>query len=642
VYKGRGSDLCPTEVPNQLTEPTEEKKMNEVVLEYITPEKAMEYLATEKKSIVSFFAQFFQKSVVFQDGVLIEGARNLRKIVNSRCGQYLHIVRHSNVQKVEAPAAPPQEQKVEAPAAPPQEQKVEAPAETISINIFIAHEQSKGSSKEEQTFPDAPFHGKAPNRKMKREAAISAIKRHPERSDNWIATDLGIDQETVTSISEELVANGEISPRPDMRIGADGRKQPAKKKMLAKVQDQPISLQVKDIESLMTAATQIKFGMGFRSVWTLDQKQSAYKVHREAAAFLQPMMSRHDSGFSGLSICTPIGRAWYTQDRSKLAELMFILMNGESTGTIKDIPSSMIEEVIRFRKYLLTKKDKIQSAELKEKHYLFTQSMIWAFVSGHAITHKLVADRELFPVPGDQKYPTFTPPVLKGVSYDKGGTNSVLEEYILEHDRKQARKMDPIRMNQDQVRVFASLWWDAFGDKPTSVSDLVRLADKHKVFPYLDKHISKKPNTRSIWLSKFALTPLEGVENGSELFYWLCANRKHSQWKLQKRTSETTTFPVNESTAKARKGVDRAKLMAIIDRMKIAHYTLQETRKALTVDSKENQEVDIMLEVGYYGCSALKKAVIEKSISLYSACEISNVEDPLEQDSIVRSFLGKG
>lgn len=63
--------------------------------------------------------------------------------------------------------------------------------------------------------------------KAKKELARNAIKRHLEWADNRLGALVGLDQETVTKLSNEMVLLGQIKPRPKKRVGADGRTHPA-------------------------------------------------------------------------------------------------------------------------------------------------------------------------------------------------------------------------------------------------------------------------------------------------------------------------------------------------------------------------------------------------------------------------------
>lgn len=63
--------------------------------------------------------------------------------------------------------------------------------------------------------------------KAKKALARDAIMRHLDWADNRLGALVGLDQETVTKLSNEMVLLGEIKPRPKDRIGADGRSHPA-------------------------------------------------------------------------------------------------------------------------------------------------------------------------------------------------------------------------------------------------------------------------------------------------------------------------------------------------------------------------------------------------------------------------------
>lgn len=70
-------------------------------------------------------------------------------------------------------------------------------------------------------------HGKPLTLKERKAAAELKLKRHTERSNNWIAQDCGIDTHTVIGLREELEANFGI-PKLDRFIGRDGKERPRK------------------------------------------------------------------------------------------------------------------------------------------------------------------------------------------------------------------------------------------------------------------------------------------------------------------------------------------------------------------------------------------------------------------------------
>jgi len=57
----------------------------------------------------------------------------------------------------------------------------------------------------------------------------AGIQRHPEWTDNRLGALHGLTQDTVTRISDEMIAAAEIPSRPERRVGADGREYDAPK-----------------------------------------------------------------------------------------------------------------------------------------------------------------------------------------------------------------------------------------------------------------------------------------------------------------------------------------------------------------------------------------------------------------------------
>lgn len=81
-------------------------------------------------------------------------------------------------------------------------------------------------------------HGFPLTRKERRHVAAEFLKLHSERSDRWIADDIGIDKNTVSNIREKLEGNGEIHHLDELwtkdgrQIPRGNTKPPAKKETL--------------------------------------------------------------------------------------------------------------------------------------------------------------------------------------------------------------------------------------------------------------------------------------------------------------------------------------------------------------------------------------------------------------------------
>jgi len=95
-------------------------------------------------------------------------------------------------------------------------------------------------------------HGKQLTRKEKRKVVILYLKRYPERSDRWIAEDVGIDHKTAREIREELESVGEI-PQLNEFVGKDGKRYPRTRKHSSRSgeksenQESKVELKVSDL-----------------------------------------------------------------------------------------------------------------------------------------------------------------------------------------------------------------------------------------------------------------------------------------------------------------------------------------------------------------------------------------------------------
>lgn len=68
-------------------------------------------------------------------------------------------------------------------------------------------------------------HGRPLSTSERKEAAKLKLTRHTERSNNWIAQDVGLDSKTIATIRDDLEAASEI-PKLSMLIGRDGKEYP--------------------------------------------------------------------------------------------------------------------------------------------------------------------------------------------------------------------------------------------------------------------------------------------------------------------------------------------------------------------------------------------------------------------------------
>lgn len=72
-------------------------------------------------------------------------------------------------------------------------------------------------------------HGKPLTRTERRTAVERMLTLHPERSDRWIAEDMGVDHKSVRTYREELESVGEI-PQLNNFVGKDGKEYPRERK----------------------------------------------------------------------------------------------------------------------------------------------------------------------------------------------------------------------------------------------------------------------------------------------------------------------------------------------------------------------------------------------------------------------------
>jgi DNA modification methylase len=91
----------------------------------------------------------------------------------------------------------------------------------------IAAEVREGTRAEAEEFAilDNVAHGRPYTRAERRRAVERMLKLHPQRSDNWIAQDLGVSDHTVRVVREELEATSQIA-KLDRLVGRDGKERP--------------------------------------------------------------------------------------------------------------------------------------------------------------------------------------------------------------------------------------------------------------------------------------------------------------------------------------------------------------------------------------------------------------------------------
>jgi DNA modification methylase len=85
----------------------------------------------------------------------------------------------------------------------------------------------EGSRAEAEEFAilDNVSHGRPYTRAEQRRAVERMLSLHPERSDNWLAQDLGVSDHTVRSVREELESTSQIA-KLDRLLGKDGKERP--------------------------------------------------------------------------------------------------------------------------------------------------------------------------------------------------------------------------------------------------------------------------------------------------------------------------------------------------------------------------------------------------------------------------------
>lgn len=113
-------------------------------------------------------------------------------------------------------------------------------AESLGLVSIEANEhQGTFDDALEFSFDANLKHGKPLTLQQRKEAAKLKLKRHTERSNNWIAQDCGISDVTIASIREDLESTSQIG-KLNILTGRDGKQRPRKVSLPEKPEPEPV------------------------------------------------------------------------------------------------------------------------------------------------------------------------------------------------------------------------------------------------------------------------------------------------------------------------------------------------------------------------------------------------------------------
>jgi hypothetical protein len=105
--------------------------------------------------------------------------------------------------------------------------------------------------------------------------------------------------------------------------------------------------------------------------------------------------SKKLSGITRAAVLAPVARAWFTQDKERLAEFVHVLMTGQTENGKKDYMAQQL------RDYLLRSLSK-KSRPHDEVIYSKVERALLAFLKGEQTLKLYEATTELFPIPSDE------------------------------------------------------------------------------------------------------------------------------------------------------------------------------------------------------------------------------------------------
>ncbi len=120
------------------------------------------------------------------------------------------------------------------------------------------------------------------------------------------------------------------------------------------------------------------------------------ETHRAAIEFATASFGNHAKGLCTKTVKAPVARAWYTQDRARLAEFGKVLLTNEATDAKEDSGATRLNNWILRT---LATGGRLDQSQVYRK----TSRALQAFLAREAVTALREVREELFLLPGEEK-----------------------------------------------------------------------------------------------------------------------------------------------------------------------------------------------------------------------------------------------
>ncbi len=137
-------------------------------------------------------------------------------------------------------------------------------------------------------------------------------------------------------------------------------------------------------------------GYGTLPTLTTGETSELLAIHRSAVEFaVKHLPCGSTKGICNATTRAVIARAWYSADHDQLIQFCDIL----TSGIIGHIPSAVV--IVALRQSLMMIKD--GSAAVRRQRYGKTQRALQAFLNDEPISKLLSVNKELYPLPDEQR-----------------------------------------------------------------------------------------------------------------------------------------------------------------------------------------------------------------------------------------------
>ncbi len=145
---------------------------------------------------------------------------------------------------------------------------------------------------------------------------------------------------------------------------------------------------------LMDRQPGVVSGHGAR--FTKSEMADAYAMHRDAVAFVQDSLkTSHVRGVTTAPALAPVARAYYTEDRARLASFLRVLASGIPDHPTQDVAA------LRLRDWLIEHRDSGHGGAKRGEAFGRSQWALRKFLDREDVKTVRLAKEDLFPVPED-------------------------------------------------------------------------------------------------------------------------------------------------------------------------------------------------------------------------------------------------